>query len=400
MVTCRVLIRRCGWICAVWLAGMAAGCGSSGGSGSAQGMGGTGSGTGNGTVTAVAVNCSPAAIAPGATSQCSATVSGTGSYSSAVSWTTSSGTISTTGLLTAAGAAGTATVTATSTETASISGSVSITVQAQVPQSKYVVMVMEENQSYSTVVGNTSVWPNLNALIGQGALPTSYYADTHPSIGNYFMLTAGQILTNDDTSTQVFNADNLARRMLAAGVTFRVYAEGITQGYVGGDTGLYLIRHNPFAMLSDVADDPTVANAAIWPFSQFATDAASGNLPEYSFIVPDVNDDAHNGTPQQADTWLEANVVTPLSSTAAFSAGGDGVLIVDFDEAATSDTTHGGGHVSPVLWGPEVRAGYQQTSATVYQHESILRTTMELLGLTSPMGAAASAPDMAEFFQK
>jgi len=399
-MTCRVLIRRCGWICAVWLAGMAAGCGSSGESGSAQGMGGTGSGTGNGTVTAVAVNCSPAAIAPGATSQCSATVSGTGSYSSAVSWTTNSGTISTTGLLTAAGAAGTATVTATSTETASISGSVLITVQAQVPQSKHVVMVMEENQSYSTVVGNTSVWPNLNALIGQGALPTSYYADTHPSIGNYFMLTTGQILTNDDTSTQVFNADNLARRMLAAGVTFRVYAEGITQGYVGGDTGLYLIRHNPFAMLSDVADDPTVTNAAIWPFSQFATDAASGNLSEYSFIVPDVNDDAHNGTPQQADTWLEANVVTPLSSTAAFSAGGDGVLIVDFDEAATSDTTHGGGHVSPVLWGPEVRAGYQQTSATVYQHESILRTTMELLGLTSPMGAAASAPDMAEFFQK
>ncbi len=38
------------------------------------------------------------------------------------------------------------------------------------------------------------------------------------------------------------------------GVTFRIYAEGITQGYVGGDTGLYLIRHNPFAMLSDVAE--------------------------------------------------------------------------------------------------------------------------------------------------
>jgi hypothetical protein len=30
----------------------------------------------------------------------------------------------------------------------------------------------------------------------------------------------------------------------------------------------------------------------------------------------------------------------------------------------------------------------------------MLRTTMELLGLTSPMGAAAAAPDMAEFFQQ
>ena len=257
---------------------------------------------------------------------------------------------------------------------------------------------MEENQSYSTVVANTTDWANLNALIGQGALPTNYYADTHPSIGNYFMLTTGQILTNDDNSTQVWSVDNLARHMLAAGVSFRVYAEGVTRGYVGGNTGLYLVRHNPFALLSDVADSTTVANAVIWPFSQFATDAANGNLPEFSYIVPDVNDDAHNGTPQQADAWLEANVVTPLSSTAAFSSGGDGVLIVDFDEAADSDTTHGGGHVAPVLWGPIVRAGYQQTSTTVYQHESMLRTMMELLNLPKPPGAAAGAPEMNEFF--
>lgn len=259
---------------------------------------------------------------------------------------------------------------------------------------------MEENQSYDTVAGNTSVWPNLNALIAAGALPTNYYANSHPSIGNYFMLTTGQLLTTDDSSTQVFNVDNIARRMLAVNLPFRVYAEGITQGYVGGDTGLYLIRHNPFAMLSDVADSQAVANAVIWPFSQFATDVASGTLPAFSYIVPDVNDDAHNGTPQQADAWLQANVVRPLEGTAAFQAGGDGVLVVDFDEAEDSDTTNGGGHVAPVLWGPLVKAGYRQQSATVYQHQSMLRTMMELLGLPDPMGLAATAPDMAEFFQQ
>jgi hypothetical protein len=41
---------------------------------------------------------------------------------------------------------------------------------------------MEENQSYSTVVDRNSEWPNLNALIARGALPTNYYANTHPSI--------------------------------------------------------------------------------------------------------------------------------------------------------------------------------------------------------------------------
>jgi phosphatidylinositol-3-phosphatase len=308
--------------------------------------------------------------------------------------------VSTTGLLTAPATAGTVTVTGTSTQDTTKSGTSSVTVQLQtpLPLSKHVVIVMEENQSYSTVVGNTSVWPNLNYLISNGALPTNYYADSHPSIGNYFMLTTGQLLTTDDNSTTVQNVDNIARRMLAAGVSFKVYAEGITQGYVGGDTGLYLVRHNPFAMLSDIADSTQVANQCIWPFAQFAADLANGTLPEFSFIVPDINDDAHSGTPQQADSWLLTNLITPLSRYSAFNSGGDGILIVDFDEAATSDTTHGGGHDAPVLWGPSVKVGFTQTSSTVYQHESMLRTMMEALGLSNPPGRAATAPSMAEFF--
>jgi phospholipase C len=273
-----------------------------------------------------------------------------------------------------------------------------VTVQLQTPQSKHVVLVIEENQSYDTVVGNTSVWPNLNNLISNGALPTNYYANSHPSTGNYFMLTTGQLLTTDDNSTTVWDVANIARRMLAAGVPFRIYAEGITQGYVGGNTGLYLIRHNPFAMLSDVASNPQVANETIWPFSQFSADLANGTLPEFSYIVPDVDDDAHNGTPQQADTWLQTNVVVPLSNSSAFQSGGDGVLIVDFDEAADSDSTNGGGHVAPVLWGPNVKVGYMQTSAALYQHQSMLRTMMEALQLANPPGAGASGPDMSEFF--
>ena len=349
------------------------------------------------TITSVSVACAPSAIAPNATSQCTSTVQGTGSYNSAVTWISSLGDISATGLLTAPSAVGSVTVTATSVQDPTQSGETTVTVKLVTPQSKHVVLVMEENSSYSTVVDN-SQWPNLNSMIKSGALPTNYYADTHPSIGNYFMLTTGQILTNDDSSTQVFDVDNIARRMLASGVSFKIYAEGATQGYLGGNTGLYLIRHNPFAMLSDVADNASVANQVICPFTQFATDVANNTLPEFSFIVPDVNDDAHNGTPQQADSWLQANIVVPLSSDSAFAAGGDGVLIVDFDEAATSDTEYGGGRISPVLWGPNVKVGYQQTSATVYQHESMLRTMMEALGLPDPPAAAASAPSMSEFF--
>lgn len=348
------------------------------------------------TSTGVTVSCTPSAIVPDATAQCMAQVQG--SANAAVTWSATGGTINSSGKFTAPGNVGRVTITATATQNTAQTGTAVISVQLQLPASAHVVMVMEENQEYSTVVGNTTDWPNLNKLIGNGALATNYFADSHPSIGNYFMLTTGQLLTTNDSSTAVFNVDNIARRMLAVNVSFKVYAEGATQGYLGGNTGLYLIRHNPFAMLSDVAGSQTVANAVIQPFTQFATDAADNSLPEFSFIVPDVDDDAHNGTPIQADDWLQSNVVSTLAGTSAFKTGGDGVLIVDFDEGATSDSTHGGGHVAAVFWGPKAQAGYTQNSSTLYRHENMLATVMGLLGLQNPPGNAADAQAMAEFF--
>jgi phosphatidylinositol-3-phosphatase len=387
----------------LWLS-ILSGCGSKHIPGSASG------GTGQNppenpasTVTAVSVNCSSSTVKTGGTSQCNASVQGTGSYNTAVTWSATTGAINAAGLFTAPSSAGSVTVTAVSQQNSSITASASILVQLQTPPSQHVVIVMEENQQYSTVVGNTVGWPNFNLLIANGALATNYYADTHPSIGNYFMLTTGQILTNVDPSTTVFNVDNIARRMLAANVSFKVYAEGITQGYTGGNTGLYVIRHDPFPMLSDVATNPQVAGEVLCPFTQFAIDLAAGSLPEYSFIVPNVEDDAdieddRNAIAQRADTWLQSNVVVPVSGYNAFQSGGDGVLIVDFDESVASDTAHGGGQVAAVFWGPIVLRGYQQTSTTIYQHESMLRTIMELLQLNNPPGNAATAPSMSEFF--
>jgi phosphoesterase family protein len=350
------------------------------------------------TITSVQVACTPSTVSTSATSQCHATVKGTGNYSSAVTWSASEGAINASGLFTAPATIGAATVTATSVQNTAQAGHATITVQSQTPQGAHVVMVVEENVGYAGVVRSSS-WPNLNNLIGNGALPTHYYANAHPSIGNYFMLTTGQLLTNNDDSTKVWNVDNLARRMLAANIPFRIYAEGISRGYVGGNTGPYLVRHNPFARLSDIADNLQVADQTIWPFTQFATDLANGTLPEFSYIVPNVADDAHDGTPQQADSWLQTNVVIPLSNHPAFAPGGDGLLIIEFDEAALSDTAHGGGHVSPVFWGPTAKVGYTQTSSTLYQHQSVLHTVMNLLGLPNPPGAAAGAPPMSEFLK-
>jgi acid phosphatase len=262
----------------------------------------------------------------------------------------------------------------------------------QVPASSHVVVVVEENHSYSSVMGNTAM-PYLNSLASQYALATQYYANTHPSIGNYFMMTTGQIITNDDSFTSTITNDNIVRHFLTAGKTWKSYAESLPYaGYTGGDTGAYLKHHNPFSYFSDVVNS-SVQKMNLVPFTQFAADLNNNALPDLSFIVPNVNDDAHNGTLQQADQWLQANIA-PLFNNPGFQK--DGILIIVFDESYDTDTTNGGGHVVAVVAGPLARKS--EKSIALYQHQNLLRTVMDAVGDTTYPGAAASAIDMKDMF--
>lgn len=88
-------------------------------------------GSGNNTaVTGITVSCSPPALVSTQISSCNAIVTGTGSFDSTVTWATSFGSISSTGLFTAptVTSATNATITATSTETNSIKGTATITI--------------------------------------------------------------------------------------------------------------------------------------------------------------------------------------------------------------------------------------------------------------------------------
>lgn len=270
-------------------------------------------------------------------------------------------------------------------------------VQAQttVPKAGHVFLVMEENHSYSSVIGNTAM-PYLNSLAQNYGLATQYYANTHPSIGNYFMLTTGQILTNDDSRTPSnfpVSADNIVRHFLNANVTWKSYAESLPSvGYTGSDVSPYVVHHNPFAYFTDVQNS-TMEKLNLVPFTQFQTDLANGTLPQFSYIIPNVNDDAHNGTLQQADSWLKTNIAPVLASPAFQN---NGLMVIVFDESYDSDTASGGGHVAMLVLSPQGKGSYKST--THYQHQSTLRLMMDALGISSFPGAAASAPEMSEFF--
>jgi alpha-L-arabinofuranosidase len=83
-------------------------------------------------VSAVSVSCSAASLQLGSSTGCASTVQGDGSYSSAVSWSTSLGTISATGVVTApsSSTATALTVTATSVQDPTKSGSATIALTA------------------------------------------------------------------------------------------------------------------------------------------------------------------------------------------------------------------------------------------------------------------------------
>ncbi len=262
---------------------------------------------------------------------------------------------------------------------------------AQVPRASHVVVVAEENHSYSSIT-STSM-PYLYSLATKYGLATNFYAVTHPSIGNYFMATTGQILTNNDGYSGTISADNIVRHMLTSGITWKSYAEGLPSvGYTGGDTGYYIKHHNPFAYFTDVVNS-TVQKSNLVPFTHFATDLANGTLPAFSWVVPNINNDAHNGTLGTADNWLKTNI-GPLLANAQFQQ--NGLLVVWFDESYSSDTTYGGGHIFVAVIGPKVASG--KKDGTLYKHQNLLRTVMEALGMTSFPGAAATVSDMGAMF--
>jgi len=254
-----------------------------------------------------------------------------------------------------------------------------------------VFLVVEENHSYSEVIGNSDM-PYLNSLASQFGLATQYYANVHPSIGNYFMLTTGNVETLDDSFSGTVGDDNIVRELVKVGKSWKCYAENLpSAGYTGADSYPYLKHHNPFAYLGDVVGTSEADNLV--PFTQFSADLASGALPNFSFVVPNALNDAHDGTLADADDWLKQHI-DPLLSSSSFQ--NDGLLIVVFDESEISDVSHGGGHVAAVLVGSKVKKGFQ--SSTLFQHQSTLRLTLSALGVTNFPGASAAATDMHEFF--
>jgi len=280
-----------------------------------------------------------------------------------------------------------------------------IAIAENIPRSSHVWVIGEENHSLEEVVGNSKM-PYYNHLIHEYGLATQFYSNQHSSLPALMWFVAGAPVTgNNNTVSCNHDNDNVVRELLRQGYTWRSYQQNLpSAGYQGLYGGSYYRRHNPLIDFTDVCPGTAQERNSV-PYSQMAKDFAKGDVVNYAYITPDIDEDAHNGTLEAADKWLQDNLPAILARP-EFSPGGDGIIFIVWDEGnidqwddrCSAGVDKGcGGRTPNLVLGPQVKAGYKST--THYHNQSVLKTVCVAMGLSSCPGAAQDAAPMSDFFK-
>jgi autotransporter-associated beta strand protein len=256
----------------------------------------------------------------------------------------------------------------------------------------HVVIVVEENHSYSQIIGDTTDAPYMNALAAGGANFTDSHAEIHPSQPNYVALFSGStygMTTDSMYPHSLFTGPNLGSKLLAAGLTFTGYSETLPSvGYDGtsyppsSTTGYYKRKHNPWVNWQD-STTPLPANklplSVNQPYTSFPTDFSA--LPTLSFVIPNTLHDMHDGTIAQADQWLQADI----ASYATWAMTHNSLLILTWDE--NNGTT--ANHIPTIFYGQGVVPG--NYTGTI-NHYNVLATLEDMYGLPHTDNSVGASP--------
>ncbi|HTU98147.1 MAG TPA: alkaline phosphatase family protein [Solirubrobacteraceae bacterium] len=315
-------------------------------------------------------------------------------------------------------------------------------------QVRHVYVIVLENESAAVTFGAGSPAPYLaTTLTAKGAFLPNYYGVGHASLDNYIAMISGQA-PNPSTRADcgVFadfpagslgsfgqepgsgcvypsNVATVAGQLDTAGLSWRDYSEDMgadptresaTCGHpvvgqpdhteVATPTDMYASRHNPFVYFHSIIDNAALCNSHVVNLTALPSDLARvSSTRNYTFITPNLCDDGHDATCAngqtgglpRADAFLQT-WVPKITGSPAFKR--DGLLIITFDEAATSDassccgeipgpaapepggTGPGGGRVGAVLLSPCIKPG--TVSQTAYDHYTMLGSVENIFGLS------------------
>ena len=267
------------------------------------------------------------------------------------------------------------------------------------PRYQHIFLVVEENHSFSQIIGNAGA-PVINQLATTYGLATAYYAITHPSEPNYVALLGGSdfgIADDGPYQTNRVAAPSLASQLEAAGLSWKSYQQSLpSPGFTGNcwpcnstnPSTLYASKHNGFLNFEGVQDNPAEMAKSV-PIEQLTTDLASGTLPTFGLVVPDLCHDMHgtNECPDDAtnvktaDAYL-GQLVQGIMSSGAWNVGHN-AIVVTWDEGTDNQgccgADPGGGQVATVVITNHGPGGL--TYSTPSNHYSLLLTVQQAFGL-------------------
>jgi phosphatidylinositol-3-phosphatase len=242
---------------------------------------------------------------------------------------------------------------------------------------KYVQLVIFENESYDDIIGNPQA-PYITGLSKTWANMTNSHAITHPSQPNYLALFSGstQGVTGDNCPVS-FKVASLGSELLKAGISFTGYAESMPRdGFEGCQAHpdhlpsgwLYMRKHVPWTDFTKVPrKDSIVYRKPLGvPPSQFV------------WITPNMCNDMHDCSIGTGDKWASKN----LPNLITWDENNGGVLILTFDE----NDGAAGNQIPTILAGNVNPGQYDQD----INHYNVLRT-IENIFAVQPLGNAASA---------
>ena len=244
-----------------------------------------------------------------------------------------------------------------------------------------------ENKPYDAVIGSSAA-PYETELAAACGLATNYNGVTHPSLPNYIAATSGSthgITDNEPPSSHPLDVPSIFSQVKATGRTWRGYMESAPGPCPLTSNGLYVVKHDPAPYYTGIRSD-----CAVWDVpmgttdgGNFLTDLTGGTLPAFSFLTPDLCNGTHDCPVSTGDAWLRSWFSKILASPTYLA--GRTVIFLTWDE----DDGSAANHIPLIVVSPSTVAGTR--SGTRFDHYSLLKTTEQLLGITTFLGHAGDA---------
>ena len=319
-------------------------------------------------------------------------------------------------------------------------------VDAAVPHYDHILVIVEENKGYSTILEH-GLAPHIAQLAKTYGSATQMYAERHPSEPNYIAMIGGDTfgVSDDDSwycvpgSTRknckgsnlpnfvphLLNKPSLATQLRDKDLAWRSYQEDIpapgslavfSPETATAPAALYASKHNGFVNFASVHNDPNLADELVG-FDRLRSDLAAGSVPAFALIVPNQCNDMHgmkqakapagcaskNGLIRRGDNELSMLVSQIQASPIWTSPTHNTAVVITWDENGGEDrfsgkqsccvvdtkNNPGGGRIPTIVMTNHGPRGLSDPRP--YNHYSLLRTVEDALGLDGHLGHAGDA---------